>query len=45
MSIPDISVESGLKRRAKVSDVPVARLIGFEAKVLAEERSIVTLAA
>jgi uncharacterized protein (TIGR00369 family) len=45
MSTPEISVKSDFRAQAKTNDVPVARLIGFEAKEIAEGRAIVTLAA
>jgi uncharacterized protein (TIGR00369 family) len=43
MSTPGIPVESDFRTRAKTSDVAVARLIGFEAKEIAEGRATVTL--
>jgi hypothetical protein len=43
MSTPGIPVESDFRTRAKTNDVPVARLIGFEAKEIAEGRATVTL--
>ena len=45
MSTPGIPVESDFRTRAKTNDVPVARLIGFEAKQIAEGRATVTLSA
>jgi uncharacterized protein (TIGR00369 family) len=45
MSSPDASLQPDFRDRAKSNDVPVARLIGFEAKEAAEGRSVVTLAA
>ena len=45
MSTPESPVEAGFKTRAKANDVPVARLIGFEAKQIADGRASVTLAA
>jgi len=45
MSTPGIPVQSDLRTRAKTSDVPVARLIGFETKEIAEGRATVTLSA
>ncbi|PYT84078.1 MAG: PaaI family thioesterase [Acidobacteria bacterium] len=45
MSTPESPVEAGYKTRAKANDVPVARLIGFEAKQIADGRASVTLAA
>lgn len=41
-SIPD---ESDFRRKAKTNDVPIARLIGFEAKEIADGRATVTLTA
>src|SRR6201988_332771 len=37
--------QPGFQARAKVNDVPIARLIGFEAKEIADGRAVVTLAA
>jgi uncharacterized protein (TIGR00369 family) len=45
MSSPEASLQPDFRDRAKSNDVPVARLIGFEAKEAAEGRSVVTLAA
>ncbi len=45
MSTPGIPVESDFRTRAKTNDVAVARLIGFEAKEIADGRAVVTLAA
>jgi uncharacterized protein (TIGR00369 family) len=45
MSTPGIPVESDFRTRAKTNDVPVARLIGFEAKEITEGRAAVTLSA
>jgi uncharacterized protein (TIGR00369 family) len=45
MSAPEMPLKAGFKTRAKTNDVPVARLIGFEAKETADGRAIVTLAA
>src|SRR5260221_8729063 len=45
MSTPGIPAESDFRTRAKTNDVPVARLIGFEAKQVAGGRATVTLAA
>jgi hypothetical protein len=45
MSTPGIPVESDFRTRAKTNGVPVARLIGFEAKEIAEGRATVTLSA
>lgn len=45
MSTPDIPVESDFKTRAQTNNVPVANLIGFQAKEIAAGRATVTLAA
>jgi uncharacterized protein (TIGR00369 family) len=45
MSSPDTSSQPDFRARAKTNDVPIARLIGFETKEIAEGRAIVTLAA
>jgi uncharacterized protein (TIGR00369 family) len=45
MTSPEASPRPDFRNRAKSNDVPVARLIGFEAKEAAEGRSVVTLAA
>jgi uncharacterized protein (TIGR00369 family) len=45
MSAPDIPVESDFRIRAKSNNVPIARLIGFEAKEIADGRAVVTLQA
>jgi uncharacterized protein (TIGR00369 family) len=45
MSVPDNPFQPGLKQRATANDVPVARLIGFEAKEVGEGRATVILAA
>jgi uncharacterized protein (TIGR00369 family) len=45
MSAPEIPSKGDFRTRAKTNDVPVARLIGFEAKEIADGRAIVTLAA
>jgi len=45
MSAPEIPLKADFRTRAKTNDVPVARLIGFEAKEIADGRAIVTLAA
>ena len=37
--------QTGFQARAKVNDVPIARLIGFEAKEIEGGRAVVTLAA
>lgn len=44
MSTPEIPSKPDLRTRATANDVPVARLIGFEAKEVADGRAIVTLA-
>ena len=38
-------MKADFRTRAKTNDVPVARLIGFEAKEIADGRAVVTLAA
>jgi uncharacterized protein (TIGR00369 family) len=43
MSRPGIPVESDFGTRAKTNDVPVARLIGFQAKDIRDVRATVTL--
>jgi uncharacterized protein (TIGR00369 family) len=45
MSAPEIPLKGDFRTRAKANDVPVARLIGFEAKEIADGRATVTLAA
>jgi len=45
MSAPEAAPKPDFRTRAKVNDVPIARLIGFEAKKIGEGRAIVTLAA
>ena len=45
MSAPDNPVESDFSTRAKTNHVPVARLIGFEAKEIGDGRATVTLSA
>ena len=45
MSGQNTPVESDFRRKAKTNDVPVARLIGFEATEIADGRAMVTLAA
>src|SRR5207253_11001996 len=45
MSTPKIPLKPDFRTRAKTNDVPVARLIGFEAKEIADGRATVTLAA
>src|SRR6516165_12754679 len=45
MSAPGIPLKLDFWGRARVNDVPVARLIGFEAKQIADGRATVILAA
>ena len=45
MSTPETPLKPDFGTRAKTNDVPVARLIGFEAKEAADGRATVTLAA
>ena len=45
MSAPEIPLKRDFRTRAKTNDVPVARLIGFEAKEIANGRATVMLAA
>src|SRR6267143_1162666 len=45
MSNREIPVEPDFRTKAKTNDVPVARLIGFETKEIADGRAVVTLAA
>ena len=45
MSTPGIPTEPAFRARAKTNDVAVARLIGFEAKEIADGHVVVTLAA
>src|SRR6202007_3391743 len=45
MSTPKIPVETDFRTKAKTNDVPIARLIGFEAKEIGDGRAVVTLAA
>jgi Domain of unknown function (DUF4442) len=45
LSTPEGPLKPDVKTRAKTNDVPVARLIGFEAKEVADGRAMVTLAA
>lgn len=42
---PGARVESDFQKRAKTNDVPIARLIGFAAKEIADGRAVVTLVA
>ena len=45
MSAQEIPLQPDFRERAKANDVPVARLIGFEAKGVANGRATVVLAA
>jgi uncharacterized protein (TIGR00369 family) len=45
MSTPSVPSQPDFRTRAKTNDVPIARLIGFEAKEIADGRATVTLAA
>ena len=45
MSTQEIPLQPDFRERAKANDVPVARLIGFEAKDIADGRATVVLAA
>src|SRR5712664_4965809 len=45
MSTPETPMKPDFRTRAKTNDVPVARLIGFEAKEAADGRATVTLSA
>src|SRR5258708_30440756 len=45
MSTPETPLKPDFRTRAKTNDVPVARLIGFEAKEAVDGRATVTLAA
>ena len=45
MSTPEIPVKADFRARAKTNDVPVARLIGFEAKDIGNGRATAVLAA
>jgi len=45
MSTPKTPLKPDFRMRAKTNDVPVARLIGFEAKEIADGRATVVLAA
>jgi uncharacterized protein (TIGR00369 family) len=44
-AIQDASLRPDFRERARANDVPVARLIGFEAENIGEGRATVTLAA
>ena len=45
MSAPEIPLKRDFRTRAKTNDVPVARLVGFEAQEIADGRATVMLAA
>jgi uncharacterized protein (TIGR00369 family) len=45
MSTSEVPANGDFRTRAKMNDVPVARLIGFEARDITHGRAIVTLAA
>ena len=45
MSAQGIPLKSDFRERARVNDIPVARLIGFEAKEIANGRATVMLTA
>ena len=45
MSTQDVPLEPDFRERAKTNNVAIARLIGFEAKEIADGRATVTLAA
>src|SRR5438552_18997648 len=45
MSAQGIPLKSDFRERARVNDIPVARLIGFQAKEIADGRATVMLAA
>jgi uncharacterized protein (TIGR00369 family) len=45
MSTQEIPLQPDFRERAKTNDVPVVRLIGFEAKEIVDGRATVTLAA
>jgi len=45
MGIQEASLQPDFRARAKKNDVPIARLVGFEAKEGADGRAVVTLAA
>ena len=45
MSVQGIPLKLDFRERARVNDVPVARLIGFEAKEIADGRATLILAA
>ena len=45
MSTQEIPSQADFRERAKTNDVPIARLIGFEAKDIADGRATVVLEA
>ena len=45
MSTQGIPLKADFRERARVNDIPVARLIGFEAKEIADGRATVMFAA
>ena len=45
MSTQKVPLKSDFRERARVNDIPVARLIGFQAKEIADGRATVRLAA
>jgi Thioesterase superfamily len=45
MNTQEMSSQADFRERAKTNDVPIARLIGFEAKDIADGRATVVLAA
>ena len=45
MSAQELSSQADFRERAKTNDVPIARLIGFEVKDIADGRATVVLAA
>src|ERR1700681_1725767 len=45
MSTQEIPSQADFRERAKTNDVPIARLIGFEAKDIADGRATIVLAA
>ena len=45
MSTQDIPSQPDFRERAKTNDIPIARLIGFEVKDIADGRATVVLAA
>ena len=45
MTTPEVPTKAGFRARAKANDVPIARLIEFETKEIAEGRAVVALVA